>query len=361
MSKAPRMLLTTMWQEVGQPVKEESSAQVASVLRMDSEALILETNAQGTIFMGLGMFVMFIIVPAMCSIFIPEILDEIAKPAPSGISQTEMYIVNGVSLLMFSVLIYLSIWMSWLGLIRPAPSPIIFNRKTGKVYGSHRGRALEMDWKQVRPVLTQGVLIAAGAQRFYNLVLFQPESTHDWFHARSKRGIGLIVTAGHAWGWGTCHQLWEFIRRYMDEDPRQAAKRLPAVEITPHSASWISKVLDRGPYYDATPDGDRMQRLRERNGKPEINAINTLYVAFMGPGSLFSLFQAWGRRTVKLPDAWWPQPAKGDNPYQTKPATPEDLLLRKKAARIVAPWLLVTVGGGCLFWFGFAWWVTHLV
>lgn len=51
-------------------------------------------------------------------------------------------------------------------------------------------------------IIGRDLTAAAGAQRFYNLVLFQPKSTHDWFHARSKRGIGLIVTAGHAWGWG---------------------------------------------------------------------------------------------------------------------------------------------------------------
>ena len=361
MSKTPRMLLTTLWQEVGQPVKEEPSAQVASVLRMDAEALILETNAQNSIFLGLGLFVM-LCVGIPLSIFMGlDIWNDLGKSAPSGISQFEYLAVNSVFFVLMVIMLGTAAWLVWLGLVLPAPSPIIFNRKTGKVYGSHRGRALELDWQRVRPVLTKGKLFINGAQTFYNLVLFQPESTEHWFKSRSKRGVGLIVTAGHAWGWGTCHQLWEFIRRYMDEDPKQAAKRLPLVEIAPPSTGWVGKVLDQGPYHDATEDGKRMQRLRDRNGKPELNAVNTSYVTFMGPGSLMSVFQAFARRAVKLPTEWWPTAASGPNPYQTTPPKAEDQALRLKAAKIVAPWLVATVGGGCALWFGLAWLITHSV
>jgi len=358
------MLLTTLWQEVGQPVKEEPSAQVASVLRMDSEALILETNAQSGIFLGLGIFVMFLVVtffPIMMGEFLPRLFDVTEAKRISGRDWWIGMAMDWFIVMFGVVLMYLALWIVNLGLIQPAPSPIIFNRKTGKVYGSHRGRALELDWQRVRPVLTKGKLFINGAQTFYNLVLFQPESTEHWFKSRSKRGVGLIVTAGHAWGWGTCHQLWEFIRRYMDEDPKQAAKRLPLVEIAPPSTGWVGKVLDQGPYHDATEDGKRMQRLRDRNGKPELNAVNTSYVTFMGPGSLMSVFQAFARRAVKLPTEWWPTPASGPNPYQTTPPKAEDQALRLKAAKIVAPWLVATVGGGCALWFGLAWLITHSV
>lgn len=356
-AKGPRMRLDLLWQEVGQPVKEEPCAEVASVLRMDGEALVIDTKAQTGVFMGFGVFVMlFVNIPLVAYATV-----ELWRMLAHRLTELDAFDVWiwGLIALAVPVMLAFSFWFLYLGLIRPAPSPIIFNRRTRKVCGSHHGRPLELHWDRVRPVLTKGKMYLNGAQTFYNLVLFQPDTAHDWFNSRIKRGHGLIVTAGHAWGWGTCHQLFEFIRRYMDEEPKQAAKRLPAVEIAPAGEGWVGKVLDEGPYYDLTEGGNRMQRLRERNGKPELYASRSLYVAFMGPASLISVLMAFFRRKVQLPPQSWPQATREPCPYSVLPPRPEDMALRRRAAPLVALWLLLTVGSGCAFWGWLAWLIVH--
>lgn len=353
-AKGPRMRLDLMWQEVGQPVKEEPSAEVASVLRMDSEALVLDTKPQSGMFIG----VMVLGVLAGATMLLYLLVNGRWGSMVYETENTTFAIIDGVLTAFMLGLLGVSAWILRAAFLVPAPSSLIFNRRTRKVYGSHHGRPLELDWDRVRPVLTKGKMYLNGAQTFYNLVLFQPDTAHDWFNSRIKRGHGLIVTAGHPWGWGTCHQLFEFIRRYMDEDPKQAAKRLPAVEIASAIEGWISKVLDEGPYYDLTEGGNRMQRLRERNGRPEFRWGSSLAMVLVGPAALISVLMV-SRRKVQLPQSWWPQATREPSPYPVQQLRPEDVALRRKAAPLVALWLLATVGSGCAFWGWLAWLVVH--
>ena len=58
MSGKSNMLLTKLWSEVERPIKETPSLYTLGVLRIDESALVLETHAQESGIVGLGLFAM---------------------------------------------------------------------------------------------------------------------------------------------------------------------------------------------------------------------------------------------------------------------------------------------------------------
>lgn len=348
------MLLTMMWEEVDRPVKEAPSLYLEQPLRIDGNALILETHAQEGLILGLGLFVMclaMIGMPAMLwgarnQFFNTEIL--------AGMGGGEM--VFFLATIVFLTVAALSAafgfapYLLYRGLIQPAPSPIICDRRAGKIYGSHKGKPVELDWKLVKPILTQSVLWAGGIQRYYNLVFFQPETPETWSGKGKHRGKGIIISAGQPWGWKACQSIAEFIRLYMEEPPESAAERLPAVESAIQEERWVTRQLDHGPYNELTESVGRMDRLRERDGRPELTMGKSILATLMAPALAMNLLQVHARRIVQLPAAWWPKPATGPNPYATIEMKPGDIELRRKAAKAVRNWLIGCVGIGCTWW-----------
>ena len=318
MSGKSNMLLTKLWSEVERPIKETPSLYTLGVLRIDESALVLETHAQESGIVGLGLFAMCLSMVGM-----PAMLWGGRRFLFGGIDFARMggedllgllidvFLATGMLSLAFGLAPYLLYRL----LIQSAPSPIICDRRMGKIYGSHKGKPVELDWKQIKLVLTQGILLAGGVQRFYNLVFFQPEKPETWSGKGNHRGTGIVVTAGQPWGWQLCGAIAEFIRCYMEEPPKDAAARLPAVAPGPKEAGWVTRWLDRGPYNEFTEVDGRMERLRERNGRPELGIWKSLFLTAQAPAFGINLLQVHVRRVVQLPAAWWPKLAEGPNPY----------------------------------------------
>jgi hypothetical protein len=349
MSGESNMLLTKLWREVEQPIKETPSLYATGVLRIDENALVLETHAQEGGILGLGLFAMCIGLLSMPVMFWslrnrfynPDVLAEM------GLGFVVVVIFLTLALVAFCCL---SIYLLHLLLILPAPSPVICDRRAGKIYGSHKGKPVELDWRQVKPVLTQSILWAGGVQRYYNLVFFQPEAPETWSGTGNHRGKGVIVSAGQPWGWQVCAAIAEFIRRYMEESPEEAVAQLPAVEPAIREEGWVTRWLNHGPYNELTEAAGRMDRLRRREGWPELSMGISLLVTLVAPAFLMNLLQVHARRIVQLPAAWWPKPATGPNPYATIESKPGDIELRRKAAKSVRNWLIICVGTGSALW-----------
>jgi hypothetical protein len=356
MTTQSNMLLTMMWEEVDRPIKEAPSMSLAKVRRIDANVLVIETGAQEGLMVGLGMFVMCLIMVAF-----PAMLWNGGR-GPFFSSAELAHMHGGEWLLailldtLFPILMVagafgLAPYLLFLLMIQRAPSPIVCDRRAGKIYGSHKGKPLVLEWKKIKPILTQGLLLASGVQRFYNLVFFQPETPETWAGKGKHRGNGIIIAAGQAWGWGACQAMAEFIRRYMEEPPEDAAEHLPAVEVmNPHEEVWVTKLLDRGPYTEMYEPEGHMDRLRRSAGWPEISFGKSLFLIGAAPAAVMNLLQVYARRTVQLPADWWPAPATSENPYATITSQAEDLALRRKAAKIVAIWLGVCVGIGVSLW-----------
>ena len=354
MGDASNMLLTKLWSEIEKPIKESPSLYTLNVLRLDENALVLETHAQEGGMIGLGLFVMCLaiaFIPAMFWVSRDDFLNTKVIGAMHG-GEWFLYWV----ILIFETVTGLAAafglapYLLYRGLIQSAPSPIICDRRAGKIYGSHKGKPVELDWKQVKLVLTQGILLAGGVQRFYNLVFFQPEKPETWSGKGNHRGTGIVVTAGQPWGWQLCGAIAEFIRCYMEEPPKDAAARLPAVAPGPKEAGWVTRWLDRGPYNEFTEVDGRMERLRERNGWPELGIWRLLFLTAQAPAFGINLLQVHVRRVVQLPAAWWPKLAEGPNPYNVVEARPGDVELRRTAAKRVMVLLLSCISIGCACW-----------
>jgi hypothetical protein len=352
MTKESNAQLTMMWLAVDLPVKEEPNLFTACTLRIDENALVLETKAQEGLIVGLGLFVMCVALVIAPLILWHDPPFSMKKFAIMGTGGTWLIAFLAGTFLELCLIgtIGLAIYLLNFALLKSAPSPIICDRRAGKIYGSYKGKPVKLDWKQVKPILTQSVALAVGIQRYYHLVFFQPETPETWSSTGKHRGNAIIVSPGLPWGWGTCHAVYEFIRRYMEEPPEQAPERLPPVTVAPKEERWVTRVLDHGVYDEWTEPEGRMERLRERDGRPEITPGETIQATLMAPALVMNLLQVHARRVVQLPAAWWPKPATGPNPYATVETKPGDVELRRKAAKAVRNWLIGCVGIGCAWW-----------
>ncbi|PHV10411.1 hypothetical protein [Chitinimonas sp. BJB300] len=344
--------LTGLCDEVELPVKEAPNAGNGVITRMDSEALVFDGQPQGSFIVGVGL-----LSQVVALIFLPYMIFDVSsafllKPDSFGTHPGEMlWFMISFAMLAGVGGLFFGAYLIYLGVILPAPSPVIFNRRLGMVIGSHKGKPIALEWKKVKPILLHSVMLAAGAQRQYYLALVERDDSLAKGQ-KQKKGHGLMVSTGHTWGWANCHAMWEFIRRYMEDKPES----LPEVELSP-AGGFEARMLDEGPYWEFHERKELMADLRYRNGFPQFNHwISFMMVAF-APAFLMNVFRMVIRRRVKLPPEWLPAATTEPNPYNVRPAQPEDLAIRSKAARYIALWMTVCLGVGTLFWV----WLVRLI
>ncbi|WP_139256011.1 hypothetical protein [Chitinimonas taiwanensis] len=348
--RPPPLKLTGLCDEVKLPVKEAPDSGGGVITRMDSEALIFDGQPQGSFTIGLGLLSQLIGL-----IFLPYMLFSIIK----DFFFSEAVFPVGGGLWFFTLIgivlsvggVFFSIYLIYLGMILPAPSPVIFNRRLGLVVGSHKGRPIALEWKKVRPILLHSIMLAAGAQRQYYLALIERDDSLP-NGRKQKTGYGLMVSTGHTWGWANCHAMWEFIRRYMEDRPES----LPAVELSP-PAGFEAKMLDEGPYWEFHERQGLIADLRNRNGLPKFNHWVSFMMVIFAPAFLINVFRMLFRRRVKLPKEWLPAAPSAPNPYHIRQAETGDLAIRIKAARYIALWMTICLGLGMLFWI----WLVRLI
>lgn len=229
-------------------------------------------------------------------------------------------------------------------------SPILFNRKTRKVYGSFRGEVMEFDWKDISAVTTQGTAVSeTGSMTFTNLYLVNfvksslPRNQRYW--------RGFIVTTGGL-GSGSAAALYAFMCAFMEGEP----DKLPPTEIHPSNTSWTNRFLQQGPYGDFHSGEPLTLPLRARKGIPPINPFVTILVICFWIGIPFSLWQAWIRPRTKIPEKWMPPPATGPNPFKLILSDANDEWLQKKAAVLVILWSITCTGTGFWIWYSVVMW-----
>ncbi|PHV10410.1 DUF6708 domain-containing protein [Chitinimonas sp. BJB300] len=343
--------LTGFCDEVELPVKEAPSAGHGVITRLDSETLIFDSHSQGSFIVGVGLLfqiVGLIFLPYMTFVFVKMMFASTGEDGgSSGVFEwiLDIFILlGGVGAICFAS------YIVYFGIFAPAPCPVIFNRRKGLIFGSHKGKPIALDWKKVKPFLLYSVNLSAGAQRQYYLTLVEREDSLPKGQ-KQKKGYGFVLSTGYS-GWANCHAMWEFIRRYMEDKPES----LPEVELSP-AGGFEARMLDEGPYWEFHERQGLMADLRYRNGFPQFNHwISFMMVAF-APAFLMNVFRMLIRRRVKLPAEWLPVAISEPNPYQVRPAQPEDMAIRSKAARYIALWMTVCLGLGTLFWV----WLVRLI
>jgi hypothetical protein len=358
--KAPKWKLAAMWHEVTLPVVAEPHTGDCTIRQLDSNVLIIDANPQVNSAMGFGLFVQLIgliLMPLFAISMFKESIADLQSQDPN----TWNSVINIVFALVFIGGWFFGAWLCYMGLIQRSPSPVIFNRKTGKIYGSHRGKPVVLDWKLTRPILTRSKVLYAGAHTVYNLVLMNFDPGQDGPQTK-KTGYGIMVATGGAYGAEECRKMWEFFRRYMEESP----DRLPPVEITPEGEDWVSKLLDVGPYWEWNRfnGGLTMETLRARKGWPVFSFRNLVSAWAYSLALLVNFWQIFIRPRTKLPASWIPPKSTDPNPYKVSDIHPEDLELRRKAARwVIVEWWIAGVAVGCAAAFTFIgsmwYWETH--
>ncbi|MBB5017258.1 hypothetical protein HNQ59_000522 [Chitinivorax tropicus] len=318
------------------------------ILRMDSEVMVMEVNVQGGL--SASFILVFLLLVAIFSA--PFILPEWIKLILNSTSIFDQAAL-GVALAAPGFIFFLFYKTT----ISPAPSPIIFNRKQGMIYGSHNGRPQWLEWKKVRPYLSEAAVTGGaygGTHHNAQLVLVEWDeqlAEQEIF----KKANGLLVSSSIVYGWKTCYELWEFIRCYMEGQ----AEALPEVEVSPTDESRLTTLmLDDGPFWEFTERQGLIQQLRDRQGKPRFGLGLSCLLVFMAPGVIFNLLRSLLRPRVKLPAEWLP-PADPTQPSLFKVRQPDaqDKVLRAKAARYIACWQLGCVGLGIAIWIK----VIHLI
>jgi hypothetical protein len=340
MSKpAPKIKFTILWNPIELPVKEAPSVGEAAVQRLDDEVLVLQTNQQVNLQIGLGMVGVLIGLVSMNAMFFLGDLNgssmflKVLHYDPKR--DFAIWVGYLLSFAVLVVLYGLVFWLLNLSLIQPRPSPVVLNRRTKKVYGSHRGKLVELEWKNITPIITEGPSTASGGvQRSCHLVFAELDPPKNP-ERRTRRGKGFMVYSHPAWGWAECRGLWEFMRTYMEESP----KKLPSVLITP-PVRTVDNLLAEGPYADMNPQAENWAYIQE-HGRAKMGWQAVMYF-FFAPLLVFNALQLFCRRQVKLPETALP-PAKPENEttlYKLTKLDEKDSALWLKASRRVAVQLL---------------------
>jgi hypothetical protein len=205
-----------------------------------------------------------------------------------------------------------------------------FNRKSGTVYMRENKVAIQMDWKHVRPYARLGFgppQLGGAPIMSLMLIEYYPDQPDQW---KSR-----MTVAGPLPNREGCQQVWEMIRRYMEDSP----ENLPEIEVVPGTRTWVSALIEYGPLsgYLSTP-AEIVAKLRARNWWPSINPLNILYWIGAWPWPLSATLYARFRPRPKLPPEWTKDeaPLPGEpNPYRIVPRAPGEAAGRKKAALVL--------------------------
>jgi hypothetical protein len=219
-----------------------------------------------------------------------------------------------------------------------------FNRKTGKVYTREGNKSIQMDWRLIRPYAELGFgLVQLGAPPMMSLKLVEYRADQpDVWQARFTVASPLPNREG-------CQQVWELIRRYM-EDPPQS---MPRLEVAPGGRNWTSALLEFGPLTGSAMVPEFMAKLRARHWRPSINPANILWWFGLWFFPLSTTLYARYRPKADLPEQWTKSeaPLPGElNPYSIAPRDSSELAGRRKAAWIIGIICGICVLLGIVFW-----------
>ncbi|MFV5213854.1 DUF6708 domain-containing protein [Azonexus caeni] len=329
-------------------VKAEPSSRGTQVLRLDENAALIDTRQQAHPMVA-GMAPWIIAGIFFMCYFLVTGINDLLFPRPTNEPPASLvsHIVDWVMLAMFFYVLATACWLVHMLIIQPSPSPLLLDRKARKVYGSYRGKLVEMDWNRVKPAITRGAMAnRGGVMTLYNFSLAQFAAGQE--PSNKTVECGILLSSANI-GMEPCVALWEFIRIYMDEAP----EKLPATEVSPETSDWTQKWLERGPYGSIYLGQPIITLLRENNGVPRFDFWISVAVWFMAPGMFFSLYDTWLRPQIRLKPEWIPALPTDSNPYAITLADDSDRPLREKGARLVILWTVALMVSGCASW----WWV----
>lgn len=220
-----------------------------------------------------------------------------------------------------------------------------FNRKTAKIYACENKIAVQMDWQYVRPYALLGFgppQLGGGPLMSLMLVEHYPGQPAVW---KSRMTVAGPLPNRHG-----CQQVWEMIRRYMEDTPAT----LPEVEVVPGRRNWIGALIEFGPLTDQL-DGvpEIIGKLRARNWWPPINILTIVLWILTWPSPLSSTLYARFRPQPKLPTEWTKDetPLPGEtNPYRITAEHPNEARGRKKAAMIIGITCSICILIGMAMW-----------
>lgn len=329
-------------------VKAEPSSQGTQVLRLDENAVLIDTRQQAHPMVA-GMAPWIVVGIYFMGLVLVTSTHDLLFPRPT--IEPEMGL--GEKFLLWSLLggvlymLLLACWLFFMLIIQPSPSPLLLDRNARKVYGSFRGNRVEMDWNRVKPAITRGAMAnRGGVMTLYNFNLAQFADGQEPSHKTVE--CGILLSAGNI-GMEPCVALWEFIRTYMDEAP----EKLPVTGVLPDTGDWTHKWLERGPYGSIYLGLPMTTLLRENNGVPRFDFWISVAAFFMAPGMFFSLYDTWLRPQTSLKPEWIPAQPTSPNPYAITVPDNSDRPLREKAAKLVILWVATLMVSGCAFW----WWI----
>lgn len=326
---------------IPRPEKIAPVADGVQIMRLDEEALLIDPRYQSHPLLTFG--TSFLVGGLILGALTAPVFAKLLQAQWNGTDKFDPIAWFG-SICMIGGYFLMLGWV-YFSMLSRAPSPILFNRKTRKVYGSYRGKVLEFDWKDMQAVTTQ----ESDPERGANLFLAQFSPGKPPSNKTVQRGF--VVTTGNL-GSIAPEGLWEFMRCYMEEAP----DKLPQVEIHPSNTSWTNRFLLQGPYGDFCSGEPLTMPLRERKGIPQINPFVTLLVACFWIGIPFSLWQTWVRPRTRLPMQWIPPVPQGLNPYDIILPDARDEMLQNRAALIVIAWTIACTGAGFWMWYSVVMW-----
>lgn len=208
-----------------------------------------------------------------------------------------------------------------------------FNRKTGKVYTKQNKELFEMDWANVRPYAARGfgpIQVGAPTVMSLQLVEYFPENPTEWKTRITVEGM-LPNREG-------CQQVWELIRRYM-EDPPEA---MPPQAVVP-ARGWSSALLEFGPLAESHGTTHEFFAKLRLTGWFPFNDLLSLFQPIIWlifwPAPVSEILYARFRRPAKLPSALLASevpPAGEPNPYRISALDPAERSGRRRAVWIVA-------------------------
>jgi hypothetical protein len=212
-----------------------------------------------------------------------------------------------------------------------------FNRHSKTIYTAENNKALRMNWANVRPFAVAGF----GPPQFGAPIMMSLQLV-EFASQDSRTPVASLVVAGPLPTRRGCQEVWELIRRYMEDSP----ERLPSLEVAPGDRDWVSVLLVFGPMSFGTIPQEFLAKLRARNWLPPMNPFRMCWwiIAWYFPLSV-TLYNKY-RRRAKLPVEWIRDeiPPSGDpNPYRASVREPKEVLGRKKAA-----WIIGVVSGLCV-------------
>ena len=212
-------------------------------------------------------------------------------------------------------------------------SDLHFNRKTRKIYTKQNKDLFEMDWANVRPYATRGfgpIQVGAPAVMSLQLVEYFPENPSEWRTRITVEGM-LPNREG-------CQQVWELIRRYMEDPP----ETMPPQVVVP-ARSWSSALLEFGPLAESQGTTHEFFVRLRRTGWFPFNDLLSMFQPIIWlifwPAPISEILYARFRRPAKLPTLWLASevpPVGEPNPYRISTLDPAERSGRRRAVWVVA-------------------------